>query len=96
MNSIIFIWNGKNANRFEKLQAINKACAFREEHNGACNIVIVEDGEEKDMSKNELSLFELKLPLKDKMTKLKSDTVNSQMDDMKFERELVTYLKLYK
>lgn len=95
LNSTIFVWNGKHANRFEKLQAINKARAFRDERNGACNIVIVEDGEEKEMSKEELTIFENKFPLKDKMSKLKTES-GSGMDDQKFEREVISYLKLYK
>ena len=94
LNSTIFVWNGKHANRFEKLQAINKARAFRDERNGGCNIVIVEDGEEKEMSKEELSIFESKFPIKDKMSKLKTES--SGMDDQKFEREVISYLKLYK
>ncbi len=96
LNSTIFVWNGKSANKFEKLQAIKKACEFRDERNGQCNILVVEDGEEKDMAKDELSLFETRFPLKEKMTKLRNDSGNLQMDDMKFEREQVAYLKLYK
>lgn len=97
LNSTIFVWNGKHANKFEKLQAINKACLFKDDRNGQCNIVIVEDGEEKDMYKEELALFETKFPLKDKLSKLKNEMVlNANSDDLKFERELVTYLKLYK
>ena len=96
LNTTIFIWNGRYANRFEKLQAINKARQFRDERNGVCNIVIVEDGEEKEMSKEELGLFELKFPLKDKMTKLRNEAPANSVDDQKFERELVAYLKLYK
>ncbi len=96
LNLTIFIWNGKHANKFEKLQAINKARLFKDERNGQCNIVIAEDGEEKEMCKEELALFESKFPLKDKLSKLKNDPPLCSMDDQKFERELVTYLKLYK
>ena len=68
---------------------------IREERNGNCNIVVIEDGEEKDLSKDELKLFESKFPLKEKMSKLKNDS-SSPNDDMKFEREAASYLKLYK
>ncbi len=73
---------------------MNKAKDFRDERNDNCNIVVIEDGEEKDMTKDELKLFETKLPLKDKLSKIK--TVDSNSDDLKFEREYASYLKLYK
>jgi hypothetical protein len=73
---------------------MNKAKDFRDERNYNCNIVVIEDGEEKDMTKDELKLFETKLPLKDKLSKIK--TVDSNSDDLKFEREYASYLKLYK
>ena len=75
---------------------MNKARLFRDERHGDCNIVIVEDGEEKDMSKDELKLFESKFPLRDKVTKLKNDSAACLQDDSKVERELASYLKLYK
>ena len=94
LNTVIFVWNGKNANKIERLQAMNKAKHFRDERNGKCNIVVVEDGEEKDMTKDELKLFEQKMPLKDKLAKIKPNDTTS--DDLKFERESASYLKLYK
>ena len=72
---------------------MKKANDFRNERNDNCNIVVVEDGEEKDMTRDELKLFELKLPLKDKLTKIKP---NETTTDLKFERENASYLKLYK
>ena len=76
------------------LKALCKSKLIRDERNGNCNIVVVEDGEEKDLPKDELKLFESKLPLKDKTSKLK---VNEAVaDDLKFERETASYLKLYK
>ena len=73
---------------------MNKARLFRDERNDNCNIVVVEDGEEKELGKDELKLFESKLPLKDKLTRIKA--VDSTNDDLKFERETASYLKLYK
>lgn len=93
----MFVWNGKNANKIERLQAANKARQFRDERNGALNIVLVDDGEEKDLGKDELKLFETKFPLKDKVTKLKNESnSNNPHDDLKFERESAGYLKLYR
>ncbi len=96
LNSTIFIWNGRNANKYEKLQAMYRAKQFRDERNDNCNIVVVEDGEEKDLPKDELKLFESKFPLKDKVSKMRTEAVNTQMDDLKFEKDLSSYLKLYK
>lgn len=73
---------------------MNKARLFRDERNGNCNIVIVEDGEEKELQKEELKLFESKFPLREKVSKLKND--NSQQDDLKFEKDSSSYLKLYR
>jgi hypothetical protein len=96
LNSTIFIWNGRNANKYEKLQAMYRAKQFRDERNDNCNIVVVEDGEEKDLPKDELKLFESKFPLKDKVSRMRTEAVNTQLDDLKFEKELSSYLKLYK
>ena len=75
---------------------MNKARQFRDERNGECNIVIVEDGEEKELAKAELKLFESKFPLKEKVSKLKNDATSNGQDEVKFEKECVAYLKLYK
>ncbi len=75
---------------------MNKARQIREETNGNCNIVIVEDGEEKEMSKEEIKIFESKFPLKEKVTKLKNDPPPNVNDDLKFEKDSVSYLKLYR
>ena len=69
---------------------------IRDERNGQCNILIVEDGEEKELGKEELKLFESKFPLKEKMTKLKNDAANNSQDDLKYERDAASYIKLYK
>ncbi|CAF0715415.1 unnamed protein product [Brachionus calyciflorus] len=92
--STIFVWNGKNANKSEKFQAVNKARNFRDERNGNCNIVVIEDGEEKDLQKEELKLFESKFPLKEKISKLKKESTHH--DDLKFENDSYSYLKLYR
>ena len=75
---------------------MNKVKILRNDKN--FNIVIIEDGEEKEkMSKEELKLFETYFPLKDKIKKLKTnESFNDFMDDYKLERDLSSNLKLYK
>lgn len=60
------------------------------------NIVVIEDGEEKDLQKEELKLFETFCPLKEKLKKLKNEPSNDVMDDIKLGRDLSSCLKLYK
>ena len=60
------------------------------------NVVVIDDGEEKDLQKDELKLFELRFPLKDKIKKLKNEPSNDCMDDVKLERDVNSCLKLYK
>jgi hypothetical protein len=48
------------------------------------------------MSKFELQLFETKFPLKEKVSKLKNDIMSVGLDELKLEKETVSYLKLYK
>lgn len=93
LNRVIFVWNGRFANKQERIQAAKIANIMRDDR-GSSNIVIVEDGEEKELGKDELKLFESKLPLKDKSTKLKAN--ESTVEDLKFEREFASQLKLYK
>jgi hypothetical protein len=93
LNRVIFVWNGRFANKLERLQAAKIAKIMCDEREPS-NIVIVEDGEEKELGKDELKLFESKLPLKDKSAKLKANEAVS--DDLKFEREFGSQLKLYK
>lgn len=71
---------------------------FRDERGGNCNILVVDDGEEKELTKEELRIFESKFPLKDKVAKLKNDSSHTSngADDLRFEREHSAYLKLYR
>lgn len=98
--TVVFVWSGKNANKMEKLQACARARQFREERAGLCNIVCVDDGEEKEMGKEELKLFEVKFPLRDKVSKLKNEpSPGNSYDDFKFERSdngIGAYIKLYR
>jgi hypothetical protein len=73
---------------------LNKIKILRNDKN--FNIMIIEDGEEKDLAKEELKLFETYFPLKDKIKKLKNESFNDYMDDYKLERDVPSNLKLYK
>lgn len=90
---VLFIWNGARSNKYERLQAMQRARQLRDER-GKANIVVIEDGEENKMSKEELKLFETKLPLKDKMSKLNTNDLIDENDDDK--REDAAHIKLYK
>lgn len=90
---VIFIWNGSRSNKYERLQAMQRARQLRDER-GKANIVIIEDGEETKMAKEESKLFESKLPLKDKMTKLNTNDIVDENDDDK--RVDAANIKLYK
>lgn len=93
LNEVIFVWNGSRSNKFERLQAMQRARQLRDER-GKANIVIIEDGEETKMHKDELKLFETKLALKDKSTKLNTnDTSEENDDDTRLD---AAHIKLYK
>lgn len=62
----IFVWNGNQANRLEKLQAAKLAQTLKEENGTEATIVVVEDGQENNLSTDELEVFEKFLPLKSK------------------------------
>ena len=72
LNEVIFVWNGAKSNKYERLQAMQRAKQLRDE-GGKANIVIIEDGEETKMRKDELKLFESKLPMRDKNNKLNTN-----------------------
>ena len=93
LNEVIFLWNGAKSNKYERIQAMQRAKQLRDER-GRANIVIIEDGEETKMSKDELKLFETRLLLKDKNTKLSTNDVSDDNDDDK--RLDGTHIKLYK
>ncbi|CAF1239030.1 unnamed protein product [Adineta steineri] len=93
LTEVIFLWNGAKSNKYERLQAMQRARQLRDER-GKANIVIIEDGEEMKMHKDELKLFESKLLLKDKNTKLSlNDTMDENDDDKRLDG---AHIKLYK
>lgn len=98
LNTVVYVWSGKNASKTERLQATSRARQIREERGGHCNIVCVDDGEEKEMGKEELKLFEVKFPLRDKVSKLKNEPcpANSYDEFKTVERESGAYIKLYR
>jgi villin 1/advillin len=93
LNEVIFIWNGAKSNRYERLQAMQRAKQLRDER-GKTNILIIEDGEENKMNKEELKLFESKLSLRDKNSKLNLNEIIDENDDDK--RSEGAHIKLYK
>lgn len=93
LNEVIFIWNGARSNKYERLQAMQRARQLRDER-GQANIVIIEDGEETKMNKEELKLFESKLLLREKMSKLNTNETPDELDDDK--RFDAAHIKLYK
>ena len=93
LNEVIFIWNGARSNKYERLQAMQRARQLRDER-GQANIVIIEDGEETKMSKDELKFFESKLLLREKMSKLNTTETPDELDDDK--RYDAAHIKLYK
>ncbi|CAF1190371.1 unnamed protein product, partial [Didymodactylos carnosus] len=103
---VIYQWNGHKSNKYERLQAMQRAKQLRDEriNSTKINIVIVEDGEESKMSKDELKLFETKLPLKEKNLKLdqhvnngnREQHENDDDDDLKTERADAAHIKLYR
>ena len=50
--AMIFVWNGKNANNYEKMQGANVAQKLRTEHGGG-EVVVVEDGKESTLPPDE-------------------------------------------
>lgn len=88
---VIFIWNGAKSNKYERLQAMQRSKQLRDER-GRANIVIIEDGEEMKMHKDELKLFESKLPLKDKKLNV-NDSIDENEDDKRAEG---SHIKLYR
>jgi hypothetical protein len=93
LNEVIFIWNGAKSNKYERLQAMQRAKQLRDER-GRTNIVIIEDGEETKMNKDELKLFESKLLLKEKNNKLNlNDIIDENDDDKRLDG---AHIKLYK
>ena len=51
----IFVWNGNQANRLEKLQAAKLAQSLKEENGLEATIVVVEDGLENQLTKGQVS-----------------------------------------
>lgn len=94
LNEVIFIWNGAKSNRYERLQAMQRAKQLRDER-GRTNVIVIEDGEEAKMNKDELKLFESKLLLRDKNNKLNSNDVLDENDDDD-KRSDGAHIKLYR
>ncbi|CAG0917901.1 unnamed protein product [Notodromas monacha] len=76
LQDAIFVWNGRSANKHEKLQAAKVAAKLRAEHGGS-HVVFIEDGQEVALPAQERQLFARHLPLKDKHVIRRADSVDS-------------------
>ncbi|XP_061189061.1 advillin-like isoform X1 [Saccostrea echinata] len=88
---VLYVWVGKEASRTERIKALEHARHLRDER-GKANIIVVEDGQEKEMAKDELDEFEKHLPLSSK------DQIKSKEEggaDEVAERKGSSELKLY-
>ncbi|CAL4065730.1 unnamed protein product [Meganyctiphanes norvegica] len=84
----IFVWIGRNSNNMEKIQAAKFAVLLRSEHgNHSDRVVVVEDGQEHSMSKEEKVAFQRHLDLSKKQV-LPQDQV--QPDDAVARRQSET------
>ncbi|XP_078324667.1 advillin-like isoform X1 [Crassostrea virginica] len=88
---VLFVWVGKEASRTERMKALEHARQLRDER-GKANIVVVEDGQEKEMTKEELEEFDKHLSLGSK-DQLKSKEEGGA--DEVAERKSSSELKLY-
>lgn len=88
---VLFVWVGKEASRTERIKALEHARQLRDER-GKANIVVVEDEQEKEMTKEEFEEFDKHLPLSSK------DQIKSKEEggaDEVAERRSSSELKLY-
>ncbi|OQV19146.1 Villin-1 [Hypsibius exemplaris] len=91
--AIIFVWNGKQANKYEKVQGSKIAQKLRTEHGGG-NVVVVDDGAEDKLPADELKVFEDHLSLGKKQLATLSRADSN--DDTLHEKVAVEKLKLYR
>ncbi|XP_043224020.1 advillin-like [Amphibalanus amphitrite] len=87
----VFVWTGKQANPMEKIQAARLAQSLKGEHGGG-EVVIVESGQEGDLSPAERALFGRLLPLKDRHVQ----PAAAADSDERHERRRVEHLRLYR
>ncbi|CAH1789863.1 unnamed protein product [Owenia fusiformis] len=90
LGAVLFCWLGKEVSTSEKLKCMAYARNLRDER-GKGDVVTIESGEEKDMTEDELKLFEEKLPLGSRSVKSASEGGQ----DEAFERKAGAQLKLY-
>ncbi|XP_055329268.1 villin-1-like [Paramacrobiotus metropolitanus] len=89
--NIQFVWYGKSANNYEKMQGSKLTQKIRTERGGG-QIVTVEDGEENDLPSDEKEAFSEFLPLDKKAL----GAATKDEDDATHERLSVEQLKLYR
>lgn len=63
ISQCMFLWIGKKANYFEKIKAARVTQELNTERVGKVQIIVVNDGDEKNLPKEELQLFNKHLPI---------------------------------
>lgn len=89
--SHIFVWQGKQANRLEMLQAAKMGQTLKDESGGESTVVIVKDGEEAQLPQEELEVFQHHLELGSKNVRVAS----AYEDDVKQDVMTRKMIKLY-
>lgn len=91
LGQVIFVWNGKESSRTERLKGLEQARMYRDERSKA-NIVCVEEGEEKDMTPEEIKMWDAHLPLAEKSVQ----PASAAGADEAAERTSAKNIKLYR
>ncbi|XP_076312885.1 villin-1-like isoform X2 [Tachypleus tridentatus] len=87
---VIFVWTGKYANNMEKIQGARTAQQLKADH-GSGSVVIVEDGKEKSLPKEEKQVFEQWFPLKNKKVKNYKEIPHDDEVDCKQRKNVKLY-----
>ena len=88
----LFLWTGRNANNMEKIQAIKVGQQLKSEHSPQCKaVVIVEDGNESQLTDIEKQFFDKYLPLDKKKVKSQEEVPNDSALEVNQRSEIVLY-----
>ncbi|XP_013379708.1 advillin-like [Lingula anatina] len=90
VGTVLFVWTGRDSNRFEKIKGMEVARQLRDER-GKGDIVAVADGEEEKLNFEWLKVFEKHLPLDKKQVKSAAEGGADEVH----ERASMTKIKLY-
>ena len=88
----IFLWTGRYANNMEKIQAIKVGQQLKSEHSSQCKaVVIVEDGNESQLTSTERQFFDKYLPIDEKNVKSHTEMPNDSTLEMSQRYEVILY-----